>query len=388
MRAAYLHGFGDLRVEQAPDPCPGPGDVLVAVACVQPSVTEAMLIAGERVAMHDSLVRRLADGPVAFGGHEFCGVVVDVGPGVHAVEVGTPVTAVETAPCLSCRACQSGRLHQCHRPDVLGFTGPGAFAELVVVPASTVVRVPDGVDDSAAAAVQPLAGAIHAHAAAGVAPGESVLVIGAGVMGLLAVQVARRGNAGQIMVAARSLKKAALAASFGADVVLGHGDDVAAQVRELTDGVGADVVVETAGGAASAGLAGSSTVATAAEAVARGGRIVMVSVLPDDTRLPLARLRERGVTLLHPRSGAGGYSPSSSVFEQALRLVARGDVDLHALVTHRFSGLHSLPVAVTVTRHKQAYAALGPAQVVLEGVWTGRPAEHAPTDATSEVGAS
>ena len=381
MRAASLHGFGDLRVEQVPDPSPGPGEVLLAVACVQPSVTEAMLMAGEPVATHDTLVRRLAGGPVAFGGHEFCGVVAGAGPGVDEAVTGTSVTAVETAPCLDCRACRSGRLHQCPRPDVLGFTRAGAFAELVVVPAATVVRVPEGVDDSAAAAVQPLAGAIHAHAAAAVAPGESVLVIGAGVMGLLAVQVARRGNAGQLIVAARSPEKAALAARFGADVVLTDGADVAARVRDLTDGVGVDVVVETAGGAASAGLAGSSTVATAADAVARGGRIVMVSVLPDDARLPLARLRERGVTLLHPRSGAGGYSPSSTVFEQALRLVARGDVDLHALVTHRFSGLDALPAAVAVTRDKQAYGALGPAQVVLDGVWTGRPAGHGPADA-------
>ncbi|MEO7235803.1 MAG: zinc-binding dehydrogenase [Lapillicoccus sp.] len=380
MRAAYLHGFGDLRVEQVPDPSPGPGEVLLAVACVQPSVTEAMLMAGEPVATHDALVRRLAGGPVAFGGHEFCGVVAGAGHGVDAA-IGTPVTAVETAPCLDCRACRSGRLHQCPRPDVLGFTRAGAFAELVVVPAATVVRIPEGVDDSAAAAVQPLAGAIHAHAAAAVAPGESVLVIGAGVMGLLAVQVARRGNAGLLIVAARSPEKAALAERFGADVVLTGEADVAARVRDLTDGVGVDVVVETAGGATSAGLAGSSTVATAADALARGGRIVMVSVLPDDARLPLARLRERGVTLLHPRSGAGGYSPSSSVFEQAMRLVARGDVDLHALVTHRFAGLDALPAAVAVTRGKHAYGALGPAQVVLGGVWTGQTAPRQPTDA-------
>lgn len=369
MRAAYLHGFGDLRVVEVPDPVPAAHEVVVGVGCVQPSVTEAMLISGEQVAMHDRLAARLAAGPVAFGGHEFAGTVLAIGSQVTRVRVGERVTAVETITCGACLACRSGVQSACVRPDVVGFTRAGAFAEQLLLPAANLVRIPDGVTASAAAAIQPLAGALHAHAVAAVRPGESMLVLGAGVMGLLAVQVARRGNAGLIVVAGRSSAKLELASRFGADVVLTAADDVVDRALELTSGVGVDVVVETAGGARSAGLAGSDTMHIAARAVARGGRIVVVSVLPDDARLPLGILRERAVTMHHPPSGAGGYSASSSVFEHALRLVAKGSVNLDSLITHRLEGIDQLPTAVKMTQNKQLHGAINPPQVSTPIAW-------------------
>ncbi|MGN9909014.1 zinc-dependent alcohol dehydrogenase [Phytohabitans sp. LJ34] len=356
MRAAVLHGFGDLRMEDVPDPAPGPGEVVVDVTCVQPSVTECMMIAGEPVAQHGHLAAALARGPVRFGGHEFCGVVTAAG----RVPAGSRVTVVETVVCGRCAACRRHRPDACASPGFVGFTRPGAFAERVVVPAANVVPVPDGVSDSAAAAIQPLAGAIHAHALAAVRPGESVLVVGAGVMGLLAVQVARHGNAGQILVAGRSRAKLDLAVRFGADLVLGAGDGVAERVADATEGVGVDVVIETAGGAPSVGLSGAGTLDLAVRCVRRGGRIVLVSVLPEGAPAPLARLRERSVSLLHPGSGAGAFT-------HALRLVARGDVDVESLVTHRLDGVDEIPEAIRITADKPAHGAINPAQVSIGG---------------------
>lgn len=368
MRAAVLHGFGDLRIEEVPDPRPGPSDVVIDVACVQPSVTECMLIAGAPVALHTHLADALAAGPVRFGGHEFCGVVRSVGHAVGEIAVGDRVTAVETVACGRCPACRRGRADACLGPEFIGFTRPGAFAEQVLVPAACVVPVPPGVTAAAAAAVQPLAGALHAHALAAVQPGESVLVIGAGVMGLLALQVARRGNAGLIAISGRSPAKLALAARFGADLVLAGGPDaVLAAILEATGGIGVDVVIETAGGAPELGLAGTQTLESGVRCTRRGGRVVVVSVLPDRAPAPLGLLRERGIALLHPRSGAGGYSPGGSVFDHALRLVARGDVDVESLVTHRLSGITEVPRAVEITRDKGAYGAVNPAQVDLTG---------------------
>lgn len=362
MRAAVLHRFGSLTVDEVADPVPGPGEVIIDVTCVQPSVTECGLIRGEPIALHAHLAKALAAGPVRFGGHEFCGVVT---AGAAGVEVGATVTAVETIHCGRCAACGRGRQDACVRPEFIGFTRPGAFAERVAVPAASVVRVPANVSASAAAAIQPLAGAVHAHAAADVRPGESVLVIGAGVMGLLAVQVARHGNAGAVIVAGRSPAKLALAERFGADAVLGAGDDVRRAVLDATDGVGADVVIETAGGPPDAGLAGTATLDLAARCVRRGGRIVVVSVLPQRFEAPVGLLRERSVALLHPRSGAGGYSPTATVFEHALRLVSRGDVDVESLVTHRLHGIDALPEAVEITADKAAHGAINPVQVSL-----------------------
>lgn len=369
MRAAVLHGFGDLRIEEVPDPRPGPGEVVLDVARVQPSVTECMLIAGDQVALHTILASALADGPARFGGHEFCGVVREVGPGCHRVRPGEQVTAVETIVCTRCAACRRGRPDACVAPQVIGFTRPGAFAEQVLVPESCVVAVPPGVSAAAAAAIQPLAGAVHAHASADVRPGESVLVLGAGVMGLLGVQVARHGGAGLVAAAGRNPAKLALAKRFGADLVLGAGDDVLATVLAATEGVGADVVVETAGGSPGVGLAGTDTLELAARCVRRGGRVVVVSVLPQRAPAPLGLLRERGVALLHPRSGAGGYSPTSDVFEYALRLVARGDIDVEALITHELRGIGELPAALEITRAKAAHGAVNPAQVDLTQGW-------------------
>lgn len=371
MRALVLRGFGDVTVEEVPDPVPGPDEVVIDVTCVQPSVTECMLIAGDPVAMHDVLAARLAAGPTRFGGHEFAGVVSAVGSGSGSglgFAVGDRVTAVETAACGACAACRRDRPDACPSPGVLGFTRPGAFAERVAVPAKSVVAVPDGVTASQAAAVQPLAGALHGHAIAEVRPGDSVLILGAGVMGVLHTQVARHGGAGLIVVTGRSPAKRRLALEAGADLVLDAADDVPAAVLAATGGIGADVVFETAGGTPSAGLAGTSTLDLAARCVRRGGRIVMVAVLPRQATAPLGLLRERSVALLHPRSGAGGYSPGAGAFEHALRLVRRGDVDVDRLVTHRLDGVDALPKALDITRDKAAHHAAGPAQVTI-GPW-------------------
>ncbi|WP_327001188.1 alcohol dehydrogenase catalytic domain-containing protein [Dactylosporangium sp. NBC_01737] len=375
MRALVLHGFGDTTIEEVPDPVPGPDEVVIDVACVQPSVTECMLIAGDPVAMHDVLTARLAAGPTRFGGHEFAGTISATGSGVagatvaggaagSGLTVGARVTAVETAACGTCAACRRDRPDACRSPGVLGFTRPGAFAERVAVPAKSVVAVPDGVTASQAAA----GGALHGHAIAEVRPGDTVLILGAGVMGVLHTQVARHGGAGQIIVTGRSPAKRRLALRAGADLVVDAAGDVLAAVLDATDGIGADVVFETAGGMPSAGLAGTSTLDLAARCVRRGGRIVMVAVLPRHASAPLGLLRERSVALLHPRSGAGGYSPSAGAFEQALRLVRRGDVDVDCLVTHRLDGIDALPKALDITRDKAAHGAAGPAQVTV-GAW-------------------
>jgi L-iditol 2-dehydrogenase len=109
----------------------------------------------------------------------------------------------------------------------------------------------------------------------------------------------------------------------------------------------------------------------AARSVRRGGRIVAVSVLDEDARLPVTLLRERGITLAHPASGAGG-PPGTTVFDHALRLIARGDVDVGSLITHHLDGLDQLGHALEITGNKRKYGATSPAQVHTGHTWPGR----------------
>jgi threonine dehydrogenase-like Zn-dependent dehydrogenase len=140
-----------------------------------------------------------------------------------------------------------------------------------------------------------------------------------------------------------------------------------AATREATEGVGFDIVFETAGGSTAAGLSGTSTLDIAARCVRRGGRIVLVSVLDRDVMAPLGLLRGKSVALLHPASGTGGYSPTATAFEHSLHLVARGDIDVSSLVTHQLTGIEELPKAMEITRNKRAYGAINPAQVTALG---------------------
>lgn len=357
MLAARLHAFGDLRMDDIPSPALAADQVRVAVAAVQSSVTEALLAAGHTVTLHEHLASRLAQGPVQFGGHEFAGIITEVGRDVRGWQVGERVTAIETV------STPNGT-------EYLGFTCPGAFAEELVVPAVNLVSIPDGVSASAAAAVQPLAGALHGHAALGVRPGEAMVVIGCGVMGLLEIQVARHGNAGLIIAVGRSEAKRAAAAELGADVVLDSStDDVVAAVQELTGGLGADIVVEAAGGPPTAGLGGDSTLDLALRCGRRGGRLLLEAVYDDNAHFPLNLARDRQVTVINPTTGSGGYSASSNVFEHALRLIARKDVDTEYLVTHRMTGVDSIPKAVTMSATKNQHQAINPPQVFTELAW-------------------
>lgn len=358
MLAARLHAFGDLRMDNIPSPTLASDHVRIGVAAVQPSVTEALLAAGEPIILHDHLAARLAEGPVQFGGHEFAGIITEVGRDVTGWHVGQRVTAIETIP------TPQGTDH-------LGFTCPGAFAEELVVPATNVVAIPDGVSASAAAAVQPLAGALHGHAALNVKPGEALVVIGCGVMGLLEIQVARHGNAGLIIAVGRSAAKREAAAHLGADIVLDSTtEDVPTAVQELTGGLGADIVVEAAGGPPTAGLGGDSTLDLALRCGRRGGRLLLEAVYDEDAHFPLNLARDRQVTVLNPTTGAGGYSASSNVFEHALRLIARGDVDTEFLVTHRMTGLESIPEAMAMSTTKNKHQAINPPQVFTDLAWS------------------
>ena len=231
MRALVLHGFGDAARRGGPRPGPRArarsSSTSPASSRASPSACSSP---GTTVAMHD-VARRAGSRP----GRPASAVTSSPAssaprPAADDLAAGGPGHRRGDRRLRHLRRLPPGPSRRLPSPGVLGFTRPGAFAERVAVPAQSVVAVPDGVTASQAAAVQPLAGALHGHAIAEVRPGDSVLILGAGVMGVLHAQVARHGGAGQIVVTGRSAAKRRLAPPLGADLVFDAADDVHAAV--------------------------------------------------------------------------------------------------------------------------------------------------------------
>lgn len=243
-RAARFYAPRDVRVEDVLVRSPGPGEVLVRVVAAATCGTD--LKAFRRG--HPVL---LGPPPAPFG-HEFAGEVVACGAGVTGWPVGTSVVGANSAPCGACFYCLRGRESLCERLALWN----GAYAEYALIPAHIVARnlyaLPDGVDPAVAALAEPLACALHAVEDAGVAPGDTVAILGSGPLGLLLLAAARERGA-RVILAGKRAERLALAGQWGAAVVLdaaatGEGADQAAALRAETDGGrGADVVFEAVG---------------------------------------------------------------------------------------------------------------------------------------------
>jgi propanol-preferring alcohol dehydrogenase len=303
MRAVRFHGQGrPLAVEDVEEPRPGPGDVLIDIA--------AAGVCGTELHFLDGLLTP-ARTPVTLG-HEVAGVVAEVGDAVEDVAVGDRVAVHYLHACHRCRSCRAGDDHLCDAPlGFLGFVTDGGFAERVVVPASAVVPVPDGLD-LAAAATLCCSGttALHAVDVAGVRSGACAVVYGTGGVGLALVQVLREAGARPIAVA-RNPERLALARELGAETTVNAGtEDVAASIREATGGAGADVVFELVGTR--------ETGAAALASLAKRGTLVYVGYSFDTVELnPLSLVvpEQRIVTSVGNRR---------SELVEALDLAARG----------------------------------------------------------------
>jgi threonine dehydrogenase-like Zn-dependent dehydrogenase len=361
MKAWRFHAFGDLRLDDVPEPAVRPGHVLVRPLCVQPSVTEAQLAQGVPTLAYDRIKLRLeTEAPVQLFGHEFCARVLEVGPGVTRFRPGDRVAARAKLPCGDCPLCRSERSDRCRRGPVLGFDLPGCFAERALLPEIALVRVDERISDSEAACLQSLSDSVAAVETAGLGVGDAVAIFGQGSMGLECLQVARASGAGLLITADVRAEACRVSRELGADHALdATACDPVAAVRDLTGGVGADVVFECAGGSPRHGLAGQQTLLQAIDAVRPGGKIIGVSWFGGPVPLDVDRLRERSLRYLFPDVSTQAH------LEHTVRLVASGRVRLRPTITHVLRGLESVPRAFEITAHKGKYQAINPAQVLL-----------------------
>ncbi|MBI2908553.1 MAG: alcohol dehydrogenase catalytic domain-containing protein [Chloroflexi bacterium] len=361
MKAWRFHGIGDMRLDEVPYPELKPDWVILKPRVVQPSVSEAQRAVGLAISGTETFKKLLAEkAPIALFGHEFCAKVVEVGADVTNVRVGERVAVESRVPCHQCRLCLGGSPWLCRKGPSMGRHIAGGFAEYTTVPAEILEVLPESVTDNEGACIQPLTGAVKSIAAARIQLGDTVAVIGQGPMGLYCLQLARVSGAGKIIGVDVRQESLALSRQLGADYTVNAREvDPVKAVLEYTEGIGADVVFEAAGGSPQQGLAGTTTLPQAMAMVRDLGKVVQVAWIGNSVTCPIDSWRERGITYLTSESCP------PKLTKWAVHLVATKRVQLAPLISHVLEGLDKVPEAFHITSHKSEYKATNPAQVVV-----------------------
>ncbi|WP_245866718.1 zinc-dependent alcohol dehydrogenase [Oceaniglobus roseus] len=302
MRAAVLTRPGRFEIEERPIPAPGPGEALVRVARVGICGTDLHIFNGHYAAESLPMVP----------GHEFTGTITALGPGVAGLEVGRRAVVDMNIGCGRCFWCRRNEILNCPEMRQMGITMDGAFAEYMVVPARLVIPAPDDVPFEVLALTEPLACVVRAARKAQVTFGQSVLVIGAGPVGNLHVQLMRTIGAAPVIVTDLSPERVRMALDCGADVGVTDPGGLRQAVLEATDGRGADVVIESVGNRA--------LYAAALGLMRKGGHLAAFGLTGPEDRLALPILD----TILNENSVAGSVAGMGQDMHDALTLLVHG----------------------------------------------------------------
>ncbi|MDP2952818.1 MAG: zinc-dependent dehydrogenase [Chloroflexota bacterium] len=313
MRVAMYYNNRDVRLEEMPTPRIGPGELLVRL--------EASGICGSDV-MEWYRVRRA---PLVLG-HEIAGVIVAVGEGVTRYREGQRVSASHHVPCNTCPYCLSGHHTACETLHHTNFD-PGGFAEYVRLPAINVDRgvypLPDSLSFDEATFIEPLACVLRGQKRARLQPGQSVLVMGSGIAGLLHIQLARALGAGRVVATDMVDYRLKAAQQVGAETVLHAREALPDRLRQVNEGRLADLVIVCTGAV--------SANAQALSLVERGGTVLFFAPPEPGASIPLPFSDFYWGDLTVTSSYAG--SPADHL--AALELVRAGRVRVNELITHR-----------------------------------------------------
>jgi L-iditol 2-dehydrogenase len=314
MRVAVYYSNRDVRLEEMPVPQIGPGEVLMRV--------EASGICGTDLLEW----YRLSKAPLVLG-HEVAGVIAAVGEGVNRHKAGERICVAHHVPCNTCHYCLGGHHTVC---DTLRRTNfdPGGFAEYVRLPRINVEQgifpLPDGVSFEEATFVEPLACVVRGQRLARLQPGQTVLVIGSGVAGLLHIQLARATGAGCVMATDVIDYRLEAARRFGADAAVRAGDYTPASLREAAGGRLADLVVVCSGA--------TPAIRQALESVERGGTVLFFAPTEPGVSVPVSvndLFWRNEVTL------TSSYGGSPADYAAALELIQAGRINVRDMITHR-----------------------------------------------------
>ena len=324
MKAAVLYGKEDVRLEERPVPEPGPGEVLVRIRAALTCGTDLKVF---RNGGHAKMLK-----PPALFGHEFAGVIEKVGPGVTDWRMGQRVVAANSAPCRSCFYCKKSQPNLC---EELLFVN-GAYAEYLLLPARIVkenlLEIPEKLSFQAAALTEPLACALRGIQAVRPERGESVVILGAGPVGLMFVQLAVKAGA-RVIVLGKGAKRLEAALRCGAEMILDLAtleDPVSAIRRATPESQGPDICIEAVG---------RPQAWTQALSIIRpGGRILLFGGCPAGTEVPLDTRRVHYDEL----SILSVFHHTPEAIRQSLNLLTNKIIRPELLIT-RESPLDDLP---------------------------------------------
>ena len=311
MRAAVFHGRNQLRCEEVTRPDPKAGEVLIKVSRCGICGTDSHIFRGNFPAPNLPLII----------GHEFAGTVAAVGAGVKSVKPGDKATADINIACGTCWFCRHHQKLFCAEVRQLGVHDAGGMADYVVAPAANVYKLPNAMTFEHAAFVEPLACAIHGQERIGVGVGETVLIIGAGPMGLAHAALSRLRGASRVIISEPSETRRARAHAIGSDIEIDPlAENATERLLQATEGRGADVVIEAVGRPA--------TYKQAIELVRRGGRILAYGAAPPDATIDLKPfdIYAKELTIV------GSYAGTYTTWPKAIDLIANGRVNPSQIV--------------------------------------------------------
>jgi len=314
MKALLLSEYKKLDIVDLPAPQPCEDELLIRV--------QACGICGSDVHGYDgSTGRRI---PPIVMGHEAAGIVESVGSTVGNFRVGDRVTFDSTVSCGTCFYCLIGQINLCENREVIGVSTPafrrmGAFAEFVAVPARIAYHLPESMPFSHAAMIEAVSVAVHAVSLTPIAPDDTVVVVGAGTIGLFTLQVVRAAGAGKVYVLDLDDSRLQMARSLGATETFNSRDaNVISQILDLTSGRGADAAIECVGSTAPVKLA--------LDSVRKGGCVTLIGNVTPTVELGLQSAVTRQIRLQGSCASSGEYPASIS-------LMSRGAVRVEPLIS-------------------------------------------------------
>jgi L-iditol 2-dehydrogenase len=314
MKALLLSEYNQLDIADLPAPVPGVDEILVRVA--------ACGICGSDVHGYDGTSGRRI--PPIVMGHEAAGLVEAVGSGVTKFKPGDRVTFDSTVYCGQCEFCLQGDVNLCNNRQVIGvscgdYRRAGAFAEYVVAPERITYHLPEALEFKEAAMLEAVAVALHAVRISEMKGGETALVVGAGMIGLLTLQAAKAAGASQVLIADIDRSRLERAEKLGADAaLLLSGGELAQEIQSRTGGRGVDLVLEAVGR--------DETISASIASVRKGGTVTLVGNISPQVKIPLQAVVSRQIRLQ-------GSCASSGEYPEAMELLASGKIKVKPLIT-------------------------------------------------------